>query len=611
MIRKFKLYADNERVWGVFLKYGPDDSRVTLEEVTKVLADRGITEYQAADVERCLQAGEYQTIDLGPAPSIDIPGACWILVKEDKTIMACITASLGRGKPLTSFDVVEEIKVAGYGDHFRQDDVISRNLQALLKTPKLSMFQVVEARDALIEVEMARDLKTAMMSFSRAHGGAKLTYEGAIAKLNAAGVNYGIDENRLKEILDANRDVKNVLIATALEPIAGKDAELKFLFDAYGTKVGPRIKEHDLADFRDLGLFENAELGQVLAEKIPATAGTEGKDVSGAVMKAKPGKDIPLPKGKGTKISDENPNLLVAALGGSPRLVAGKVVVEEVLTVGDIDFSTGNIDFHGSVIVKGIVNNGFKVSAGRDLDCTDVVEGADLIAGGNIHVKRGIKGLGKSSIKAGGNVFARFIERCHVEAGASVIVDEALIHSNTAARDSVEVTGAKGSIFGGNVIAGTLIRANFIGSEMAIKTNLEVGASPHLHDKLEALNHELSKKNSDFVKADKNLSVLRAMRAKGPLTESREELYRTLLTVTAQLREEIDQAEGYVAQLEVELQQVTEGRVEAGKTIFPGVKITIKNSMRRIQEPIHKAVFLRENGEVVLAMEVSQANEDE
>jgi hypothetical protein len=195
-----------------------------------------------------------------------------------------------------------------------------------------------------------------------------------------------------------------------------------------------------------------------------------------------------------------------------------------------------------------------------------------------------------------------------VSAGGSVVVEEALIHSTAAAGDRIEVTGAKGSIFGGQAIAGNLIRANYIGSEMAIKTVLEVGAAPHLRDRLNTLTAELIKKNSDFGKAEKNLQILSSLRNKEPLPEHREELYQTLVTLTGQLQSEISEISDAVASLEDELQRTQEGRVEAGKVIYPGVKIIIKNAARRIQEPMHKAIFMKEGGEIVLAVDVAEAS---
>ena len=189
--------------------------------------------------------------------------------------------------------------------------------------------------------------------------------------------------------------------------------------------------------------------------------------------------------------------------------------MEEVLSLGDIDFSTGNITFNGNVIIKGIVNNGFAVTANGDIDCSELIEGANLTAGGSIHVKRGVKGLGKSVIKAGKDVFAKYIERATVIAGGSVIVDEALIHSDTEAGDRIEATGAKGSIFGGHVAAGNLVKANFIGSEMAIKTIIEVGAAPQMKDRLVFLNREVAKKNDDYDKAQKNIQILTELKKTG------------------------------------------------------------------------------------------------
>lgn len=61
------------------------------------------------------------------------------------------------------------------------------------------------------------------------------------------------------------------------------------------------------------------------------------------------------------------------------------------LQLENVGATTGNIDFIGSVYVKGDVQSGFKVSATDDIIVDGLVEGS-LEAGGNIILRNGMKG---------------------------------------------------------------------------------------------------------------------------------------------------------------------------------------------------------------------------
>jgi hypothetical protein len=607
MIAGFKLYAQGETLWCAFLEYGNQEGPVTLEQVTEPIKARGIESLDSGAIEQALQAGRFATVQVSRYLPVYLDGVCWLQRNEDgRSVTATVMPPYGSGRLPGLPDILREIQTAGLGELFILQDAILLSLDNLAKTGEPAVFEVAQVRDGEIEVTISNDKRVAHMSYKCPRGGRKPTREEVVAKLNEAGVVFGIEEIEIDRILEENRDMERQRIALAKDPVEGEDAKIKYLFDAYHLNVGPRIGEDDLADFRDLGLFENVQEGSALVERTPATPGEEGTDVAGQTLKPKAGRDAPLPKGKNTRVRDGDPNILEASIAGAPKLQGGKVVVEEVLTVGDVDFATGNIEFVGNVLVKGIVNPGFSITAGGDITCTDTVEGAHLRAGGSIYLKRGIKGQGKSVLEAGQDIYAHFIEQCTATAGRAIIVDEALIHSHASAVESVEAVGSKGTIFGGFVAAGNLIRANYLGSEMAIKTELEVGVAPHLRDRLSELNTSAKKKKNDLAQISRNLSALAIMRSKGNLGDKREKLYETLTGVTDQLKNEIEEMSSSIAELQKALEQCAEGRVEGGKVIYPGVRITIKNASRRIRQPFKKAVFVKEGPDVVLSTEVAE-----
>jgi hypothetical protein len=274
--------------------------------------------------------------------------------------------------------------------------------------------------------------------------------------------------------------------------------------------------------------------------------------------------------------------------------------------VDSVDYSTGNVEFVGNVIVRGTIKTGFTVKAEGDVTCQEYVDGGNIIAGGSIFLKRGIKGQGKSRLSAGKDIIAKFIEGASLEAEESVIVDEALIHSNTSAGERIVVSGTKGSIFGGTVKAGNLVKATFIGSEMAVQTKIKVGVNPHLLNELEDNRTTIKKKKSDYEKASRNHVALGAMKSKSGLSADKEELYSTLYAITEQLRSDIETIASTIASLEEDLQRCSEGRIEAVKTIYPGVTLTIKTASRPIKSIFHQAIFIKEGPDVVLIGDLAE-----
>ena len=74
---------------------------------------------------------------------------------------------------------------------------------------------------------------------------------------------------------------------------------------------------------------------------------------------------------------------------------------------GNVGYGTGNIDFTGSVQVRGDVENGFTVKAAGDIFIYGNVDGGFLYADGNITVNGRIIGQDKTIVQCKGDLYAR------------------------------------------------------------------------------------------------------------------------------------------------------------------------------------------------------------
>lgn len=152
-------------------------------------------------------------------------------------------------------------------------------------------------------------------------------------------------------------------------------------------------------------------------------------------------------------------------------------MVSQILIVDTVDFSTGNIDFPGSVHIQGNVPSGFTVKAAGDIVVQGVVENAVLIAGGNIALCRGVKGAGSGSLGAGQDIRTLFIESCQVRAGGSIYADT-ILNSDVACGHTVSVYGQRGYLLGGVCMAGDFVSAAQIGNAAQIATSVIIRSQP-------------------------------------------------------------------------------------------------------------------------------------
>lgn len=307
-----------------------------------------------------------------------------------------------------------------------------------------------------------------------------------------AGVVYGIKENVINKILSEGRPVRKILVAEGKAPVPGEDARLVWYVDI-STK--PVVNDGEIVDLRKLKLFEYVTRGQELVSKLPGTRGTPGKAVTGEDITI-PGKDIQLPGGKNTTISADGLTLY-ADVSGYAYLREGRVCVDDVIVVKNVDYSSGNIKFDGSVKVEEDVRPGFIVEATGTVDIGGNVEAGFITSReGDVIVGLGIIGKGKARIVAGKSVKCGYIQDAKVKAKGDVIVDRYIINSSVVCGGSIIVNAEEGIIRGGKVFSQETIVANEIGSEQGILTEVGI-SSPEFY--------EAEVKKSKYAKQEEEL----------------------------------------------------------------------------------------------------------
>ena len=276
-------------------------------------------------------------------------------------------------------------------------------------------------------------------------------------------------------------------IATGKLAIKGKDAEIKPLVECAQSRIlRPKRKEDGSVDMRDLGDIICVKIGEPLAKKIPLTTGKKGYTVTATLLPAEPGNDIPLISGEGTAISPKDQNVLVSKKVGLPKIISNGMEVDEVYKIKNVTVATGNINFTGSVIIDGDLNEGMKVIASGDVTVGGFVESAIIEAGGDITINGGIIGrkhdIEKNkvtdvkmsvSVNAKGNIYAKYCQYAEINCSKDVRIENQLLHSLLNIQGGLKV-GTKeksnGKLIGGYIKAGSYVTAGVVGATAGSNT---------------------------------------------------------------------------------------------------------------------------------------------
>lgn len=458
-------------------------------------------------------------------------------------------------------------------------------------------------KDGYIVVEISTDrLKAFIRVYPPEGTGKPVTIDSARVILTEHKAVYGLIEKNLEDAVLQADPAKKILVAQGKSAVEGEPARLIYHFSTE-RRINLIEKKDGKVDFYNLGTVQNVREGQLLVEKTDPGLGKVGYTVGWEKIKPKPGKDISLPKGKNVKISNDGKQLLASKNGQVILDGTGKVSVFPVYEVnGDLDLSIGNIDFVGSVVIRGNVGSGFTIKAEEDIEVYGSVDSSTLVANGNIIIKRGVQGRGKCLLKCSGNLNAMFLENCDAEVGTNVIVQQAIMHSRVLAGGQVTLEGRRGLIVGGMIRAGEEVIAHEVGAVLATPTEIEIGLNPHLRKELSQLIKSLTEQEENLLKTKQAVELLKKTeRLTGSLSPSKKELLAKLTRAQFVLIQEIEKNKARKLEIEGLITEFQKGRLVVKKVVHPGTKITIGNSSMYVRDEMSAVIFTNEEANIKIS----------
>ena len=501
---------------------------------------------------------------------------------------------------------VDGTEIVNYLDGFKLDFEKSAVYEALKKCTgpdpvelRLTTLQLGNI-DEILSVDSPDGLAAMVRFYPPEKSGSKMTYEDVVHALAVKGIKSGLNEDEIRKFLRERQYCTTYVLAEATLPEEGRDAVIEYHFNTDLTKK-PKLNEDGSVDFHQLDTVSHVEKDMVLATLTPAIQGKPGVDVKGVPIKPRNVQVKFLRQVKHAHLSPDGLQL-ICDVNGHVMLVDGQIFISDTYTVpANVDPTTGDIDYNGNVQVEGNVNTGYKVTATGDIIVNGIVEGAELNAGGQIILKRGIQGMARGKLTAGTNIVTKFIESAEVSAGGFVQT-ESIMHSTVTAGSEIIVKGKKGFITGGSVRSGKCIEAKTIGSVMGTNTVLEVGVNMNLANKLKQLEAEKIETQKLMDRDDKIiLHFTNKIKNHEEVTPERLAQFQQVAGERKELDKKMEDMTRQIENITVELDNATGGYILVDEIIYPGCKVTVSNVTNYIRTETKHARLVRDGADVRVA----------
>jgi uncharacterized protein (DUF342 family) len=452
----------------------------------------------------------------------------------------------------------------------------------------------VDMAECTLDIEISDDYYSAFLIvevFEEDYNISAKTIEAFIEEKNIA---YGVDYEMIKKI-SSNTESGKFLIATGKKHVNGENAIIEYKFRT-DSELHPEKNEDGSVDYKKMHLLKKVAKDKVLAIKTPTTAGQNGVTVTGKDIFAKNGKDINFKMGKGVVLSEDKLSI-AAEFAGAISFENSKVSVEKILEFNNgVGINTGNIEFIGKVVVRGVVETGFTIKATDDIIVDGIVESATLISNRNIEISKGIQGNDNAIIKCDKDFKARFVNNSNLTIGGNMDVD-IVMHSQVACNGKLTAKGKKGTVVGGNYSVKKGIEAKIVGSEMGTLTNIKIGIDNKLLNDYKTANENSKLYGNEFRELVKNEKIIKRKIDAGNRNQMIIVQYRTVLERMKEIKPILDKAEVDVKEIRKNFSSLKGASLTAA-LIYPGTKLNITNTFYNVKDKLERVKIIKEDGDI-------------
>ena len=403
-------------------------------------------------------------------------------------------------------------------------------------------------------------------------------------------------EEQLNKIDTNTLKINQILIASGKGPVDGYNEYFEPIVDIE-KKTGKLLDDGSI-DYKNIESIHEVKKFDKILRKIPSKEPEHGYNIYGEKAEAIIENIEGYKKGKNIlQSSDEF--IYVSSIDGCLEIYNNEISVSPIVIIkGDVDYDSGNIDFHGSVEIWGSILPGFSVKAKDNIIVQNNIDDASIEAGGDIIVSSGISGKGSTKIISGGKVKAKYIINSIVEAAGDIEVEDSIINSNVYSNNKIAVTDKHGKIIGGESIAFHEIIVNVSGVEKENKTILTVGKNLFAERKLAEIKKDIDSANENLrdIRIEINSSFGEEFLEKPkeiiailPMVKKKNAL--KLLSTLSKCNNELKELTNIYNKIKEENRPQQEPIILITNEVYPGTLIKIKNSRKMIDEKLENVKF--------------------
>lgn len=265
--------------------------------------------------------------------------------------------------------------------------------------------------------------------------------------------------------------------------------------------------EDGRVDYYATSHYRMASEDDLVATVREATLGRDGVGVDGAVIPAHPGKSFNLRTDQSVDLRDDGD--VIALQSGLISFESNYLRILNILEIGDhVDFSTGNIEFAGSVVVQKGIRDCFQVTCSEGLTVHGLIEAAHLKVEGDATFNRGMAGREKGTVQIDGSLNARYLECVSGRIGKDLNVIKEILNCNLVIGRGLTIVG--GALIGGCTRIGRSVELDIIGSPAGVPTLVSVGDIPELTEALADINKFLPTVDDRLTGSQAELDLLRS-----------------------------------------------------------------------------------------------------
>lgn len=470
------------------------------------------------------------------------------------------------------------------------EDIINRSSG---KPEKLTPWPEGGQYSAQVQVRLTEDeLEAWVVVMPPKPGGEEITRDIIDLALKDAGVTHCILEKELDRIAESALYRRSTLVAQGNEPVQGVAARVLCHFI---TEKKP-FKElrYGRIDLKELNFIQNRKAGDLLAELVGVVPAQDGLTVKGQILPAAaPGEGETLQTGSHVRVEEGK---AYAEIDGNVFLDKGVITMEPVVTVDNVDYRTGNIDFEGSVVVKGTVADNFTVKATGDIEAGKCVGRVRLTAGRTLMLRSGVNGDNDALLSSGGDAWIRYIEGASLLCKGNLMVQDSVMHSNLSVWGNMLLSGGRAELIGGSLILLGSLWCRKLGGLYETPTAVILGLSPEVLQEYSRVLLSLNKTRDRLDELDRKMD---SMKNSGHKKDEEGNTLEILGNAARRLNDEIGLLQQKQRQIRDENQASERSQLIAEDRIYGGVKISFGFLDHPLSSQGLKQVILRMSHGVV------------